>query len=83
MFIYEFLYDFSLISIPTNAIFYIVAASALLCKLNSTITKLGTTIETKKSTFFAYKLIFSLILLESLMLVLFLEGFKQQIGVLI
>lgn len=83
MYIYEILYLFEVLSLSVNAIFYVVAATALLLRLNSITKKLLITVDTKKSSFTIYKLIFGLILLESLVMVIFVENFKQQIGILI
>jgi hypothetical protein len=64
-------------------IFYIIAVIAILYILNNISEKIITLTQSKKSSFFVYKLVFSLIFFESFSMILFLENFKQQISVLI
>lgn len=68
--------------IPANAIVYLVAASALLNKLTSLVKTIRLTPEVSKTAFTAYKLVFATVLLECLALVVCLDGFKIQMGIM-
>lgn len=79
---FDSLYNLETLVVPTNAIVYFVAASALLYKLTSLIKSLRITPEDAKTAFTAYKLVFTVILLECLSLIICLDGFKVQMGIL-
>ena len=79
---FDSLYNLESWVIPANAIVYLVAASALLYKLTSLIKTLRLTPENSKTAFTAYKLVFAIVLLECLSLIICLDGFKIQMGIM-
>lgn len=76
-------YEYIMQGLEFKNIFYIIAVIAILYILNNISEKIITLTQSKKSSFFVYKLVFSLIFFESFSMILFLENFKQQISVLI
>lgn len=79
---FDSLYNLETSVVPANAIVYFVAASALLYKLTSLVKTLRITPEETKTAFTAYKLVFSVVLLECLSLIICLDGFKIQMGIM-
>lgn len=81
--ILDFIYNVELRGFSPNSCFFLVAVSALLVNLHSVGLSVRASIESSKSTFIAYKLVFATILFESLALVICLDGFKIQMGIMV